>query len=166
MDVEDMEREDLLKLLAEMGGHNAPIETIADEDLPVVLRTRIRATVLDVEKFDSILLRKLPLEVRAELAARRLTILNDQTAAIAAAVAKQRFAGAALAVVIPPELGITHHFGIDNRPVMARATDDGRMVLDLFLQEYVTLIRQKANGALWERYNGAVTRQIAEAQGA
>ena len=130
----------------------------------LVVRDRIRSAVVDVQTFDVILLRKLPLELRAELVGRRLKIINDQTAAIAAAVAKSEFAGAGLVVVIPPELGITHHFGIKNRAVVARPAGDGTMVLDLFLEEYVTLVRQKKNGLLWEQYNGKVARQISEAQ--
>jgi hypothetical protein len=164
MDTELMSREDWLKILAVMGGHSAPVDEMTDEALTVVVHRRIRTAVVDVATFDSILLRKLPLELRAELVARRLTILSDQTAAIAAAVTRKQFAGAGLAVKVPPELGITHHYGIQNRPVVARLADDGSTVLDLFLEEFVSLVRQKQNGALWESYNGAVMRQIAMAQ--
>jgi hypothetical protein len=164
MDSETLSREDWLKILALMGGHTAPVDAMTDEALTVVVLRRIRSAVVDVATFDSILLRKLPLEIRAELTARRLTILNDQTAAIAAAVTRKQFAGAGLAVRVPPELGITHHFGIQNRPVVARLADDGTTVLDLFLEEFVSLIRQKQNGALWEQHNGAVMRQIAAVQ--
>jgi hypothetical protein len=123
-------------------------------------------TTLELEKLDQELAR-LPaspvtdedLQARATLMAKRIEL--DQSIRRAAAAKSRPQQQGNLVVNVPPGVGISHFYGRSGRVVSARATENG-LVLDLFVDEFKTLLMSRVNGLDWNNANPAALAQIAQ----
>ena len=102
------------------------------------------------------------LDARAVLMARRIEL--DQAAKATAAANSRPQPRGNLVVNVPPGVGTSHYYSNINatnraagsawgRVVVSRVTEDGRVVLDLFPQEFKDLLGDKKFGKLWHDYN-------------
>ena len=99
------------------------------------------------------------LETRAALMARRIEF--DQAARAAAANSRPQPRGN-LVVNVPDGVGISHFFGNGGRVVRSRIADDGRLVLDLFLDEFKNLLASRQHGLDWQIANPEALQRLGE----
>jgi hypothetical protein len=87
---------------------------------------------------------------RANLMARRITLDQDIRAAAANSRPQPR---GNLVVNVPDGSGISHFYGTGGRLCQTRITDDGRVVLDLFMAEFRNLLASRQHGLDWQNAN-------------
>ena len=98
------------------------------------------------------------LDARATLMARRIEL--DQSIRRAAANSRPQPRGG-LIVNVPPGVGTSHYYSNRARVAQSRVTEDGRVVLDLFPQEFRTLLSDRRFGQLWHDENPEALSQLA-----
>jgi hypothetical protein len=98
------------------------------------------------------------LDRRAALMAQRITL--DQATRAAAANSRPQPRGG-LIVNVPPGVGTSHYYSNRARVAQSRVTEDGRVVLDLFPQEFRTLLSDRRFGQLWHDENPEALSQLA-----
>jgi hypothetical protein len=98
------------------------------------------------------------LDARATLMTRRIEL--DQSIRRAAANSRPQPQGD-LVVNVPAGAGISHLYGRNGRVVRSRLTEDGRLVLDLSMQEFKHLLMSR-QGFEWERSNPDAMRRLGE----
>ena len=67
-----------------------------------------------------------------------------------------------LVVNVPGEIGLSHFYGNRGRVVCARVTEDGILVLDLFMDEFRTLLSDRHHGLAWLKANPEAVRQMGD----
>jgi hypothetical protein len=125
-------------------------------------------TTVDVQNIDAALAR-LPatpktdkdLDARAALMARRIEL--DQAARITSAASSQRQQRGNLVVNVPAAVGTTHHYSGRGRVSQSRVTEDGRVVLDLFPEEFRTLLADRRFGHDWHNSNPEAVQALGQA---
>jgi hypothetical protein len=111
------------------------------------------------------------LEERATLMRRRIEI--DQAAKATAQANRYPQPRGSLVVYVPPEAGTSHYYSNQNatnrtagsawgRVVQSRVAEDGRVVLDLFPQEFKDLLGDKKFGQLWHDYNSDALHSLSQ----
>jgi hypothetical protein len=96
---------------------------------------------------------------RAALMARRCEL--DQAAR--AAANRQPKPRGNLQVFVPPTLGISHFISERGREAQARMTEEGRLVLDLFVGEFKGLLSgQNGHSLLWQECNPDAMRALGQ----
>jgi hypothetical protein len=103
-------------------------------------------------------------DLRAKLMARRGQLDQQIRAAAAAAANSRHQRHGNLVVNVPDGAGISHFFGTGGRVCQARMTEDGRVVLDLFLDEFRTLLSDRHHGLAWQKANPEAVRQMGDAR--
>jgi hypothetical protein len=109
------------------------------------------------------------LDARATLMARRIEL--DQAAKAKDEANRRPRPRGNLVVYVPPGVGTSHYYSNTNatsradgsgwgRMVQSRVTEDGRVVLDLFMQEFKDLLADKKFGQLWHDFNPEALRAI------
>jgi hypothetical protein len=113
------------------------------------------------------------LDARATLMARRITL--DQAIKAEAQANKYPQPRGNLVVYVPPEAGTSHFYSNQNatnrqggsawgRVVQSRVTEDGRVALDLFPQEFRDLLGDKRFGQLWQLHNPEAMHTLGQSQ--
>jgi hypothetical protein len=113
------------------------------------------------------------LEERARLMARRIAL--DQAAKAESQASKYPQPRGSLVVYVPPEAGTSHYYSNQNatnrtagsawgRVVQSRVAEDGRVVLDLFPQEFRDLLGDKRFGQLWHNYNPEAVHALGQSR--
>jgi hypothetical protein len=99
------------------------------------------------------------LEARATLMARRIEL--DQAARAAAVNSRPKPRGG-LVVNVPVNVGATHLYGKGGRVCQSRMTEDGRVVMDLFPDEFKSLLASKKHGHDWHNANPEALRALGQ----
>jgi hypothetical protein len=144
----DMTRDDLLALLADIGGHGADLQDADDATLAAIARNRL-ALVTDAAAIERALSKPLSVEWRGRLVGRRIEL--EQIAKVAAAPKKVApYPG--LSVFVPQTLdGMTHFFDGNGSSHEVRIVD-GRRVLDMTPSAFMAFLGGP-NGLDWSRAN-------------
>ena len=100
------------------------------------------------------------LVARAKLMARRIELDNAARSVRDAAAGGQPARGN-LVVNVPGEIGLSHFYGNKGRVVCARMIE-GVLVLDLFLNEFRTLLSDRRHGLAWQKANDEAVRYMGE----
>lgn len=119
-----------------------------------------------VEDLDAALLR-LPatpktdedLNARAALMARRIEL--DQAAKATAEANRQPRPRGNLVVNVPTATGTTNYYSHKGRIAQSRMAEDGRVVLDLFVDEFKSLLMGR-DGLIWQNCNPEVMRALGQ----
>jgi hypothetical protein len=101
------------------------------------------------------------LEARATLMRRRGDLENAARAEAAASRQKQRPRGD-LVINVPRGVGISHLYGQRGRVCCSRLTEDGRLVMDLFVDEFRILLSDRTHGLAWHNANGEALQRLGE----
>jgi hypothetical protein len=99
------------------------------------------------------------IEARAALMARRIEL--DQSARAAAANSRPQPRGG-LVVNVPVNVGTTHLYGRGGRVACSRVAEDGRVVIDLFQDEFKRLLGDRMYGQAWHDANPEALRRLVE----
>jgi len=118
------------------------------EDLDAELARLPAAPVTDADR-----------DARATLMAARIT-LDQATKATAAANSRPTLRGN-LAVNVPPAIGTSTFYSDRGRVAQARVTEDGRVVLDLFVGEFKSLLMGR-DGLHWQNSNLEAVRALGQ----
>jgi hypothetical protein len=97
------------------------------------------------------------LDARAALMAKRCELFQAEKATAANSQPKPR---GNLVVNVPAGAGLTHMYGIEGRTIQARVADDGRVVIDLFPQEFKSLLADRKYGDLFRKANHECLRRL------
>jgi hypothetical protein len=162
-EIEELTRDDLLALLADLGGYGSSNESLRatdDETLVAIVRNRLNL-VVDMARIEAALMRSLPLDWRARLTMRRGELEQAAKAVRDAAAGRQPPKGN-IVVVVPTSVGISHLYGAQGRIVCSRVADDGQLVLDLFMHEFKNLLADRRDGLAWHNSNPEAVRQMGE----
>jgi hypothetical protein len=99
------------------------------------------------------------IEARAALMARRIEV--DQSTRAAAANSRPQPRGG-LVVNVPVNVGTTHLYGRGGRVACSRVAEDGRVVMDLFPDEFKRVLADRKHGHDWHNANPEALRRLGE----
>lgn len=153
-------RKELLALLNDLGGHgNLPAD--ADDGYLAAIVTSKLALVTDIASIERALAKPMPMTWRGRLTARKIE-LERAAQAVRDAERGGTPRKGNLVVTVPDSVGLSHYQGKTGRVAMARV-EDGRVVIDLFADEFKSLLTDRKFGRDWHDANTALLAQIAEA---
>jgi hypothetical protein len=98
------------------------------------------------------------LEARHRLMVQRIEL--DQAARHAAANSRPQPRGN-LMIYVPPSMGSTTYYGPTGRSAQARVADNGRLVIDLFVGEFKSLLMGR-DGLHWHNSNPEAVRALGQ----
>jgi len=157
---EELTRGNLLALLDDLGGSGESVTAADDQMLEMIVKNRL-SLVVDMARIEAALTRPMPTEWRARLTERRIELDNAARAVRDAASGRQPPRGN-LVINVPDGVGISHFYGNGGRLCCSRVADDGRLVLDLFMNEFRNLLASRQHGRAWETANPEALQRLGE----
>jgi hypothetical protein len=150
-----MGREQLIELLTALGVCDEAAESADADYLQAIAKNKILLAV-NVTKIERALEKPMPAEWQAALLM-RLGDLAAAKRAIADAMVGRAPRRGDMVVRVPDNLTLSHFYGADGRCATVRLDEAGNRVIEIFSDEWITLVRGP-DGQSWEASNVDVVR--------
>jgi hypothetical protein len=153
---EEYTRDDLISLLKALGACDESTESADNDTLVAIAKNKI-LLVVDTARIEAALSNeRLPIEWRSQLLMRKIDLAAAKRAVADAMVGRAPRRGD-MVVRVPDNLTLSHFYGQDGRCTTVRLDESGHRVIDIFSDEWMTLIRGP-DGQLWEASNAEAVR--------